>query len=351
MTASSIGSSAASSASASGPILVTGATGFIGAHVVQHLLDRRERVRVLVRTPARLADVGLAGAPGLEVARGDLLDPPSVRAAVAGCDRVMHIAGYISTDRRERAQLHALNYDATLHLFDACAAARVSRVLYLASIFALGGGKPVAVREDVSYDLDTLRIDYFEAKRNAEVAAYRYRDRGLPLVFAYPGFCYGPGDVYDSSSRPVQQFLRRNLPAYVAGGQCALDVRDAAAGLCVALERGRVGEKYLLGGENRTYGEIFAMLAELTGLPPPRLALPRWLAERAGRWLERLHPEPPLDEQAAAIAGRYWWYDDRKARRELGYTTRPLRQTLEAAVRWQCETGRAPWPPAMARTA
>ncbi len=330
-------------------ILVTGATGFIGAQVVHHLLERRERVKVLVRTPGRLGDVGLAGAPGLQVAQGDLLEPATIRAALDGCDRVMHIAGYISTDRRERAQIHALNYDATVHLFEACAAARTRRVLYLASIFALGGGQPRAVREDVAYDLGGLRIDYFEAKRNAEQAAYRFRDRGLPIVFAYPGFCYGPGDVYDSSSRPIQQFLRRRLPAYVAGGQCALDVRDAAAGLCAALERGRVGEKYLLGGENRTYREIFAMLAAITGLPMPRIALPRRLAERAGRWLERLHPEPPLDEQAAAIAGRHWWYDDRKARTELGHTTRPLAQTLEDAVRWQCQTGRAPWPPGLPR--
>jgi dihydroflavonol-4-reductase len=325
--------------------LVTGATGFIGSHVTRQLLDRGDAVRVLVRSPDKLAAVGLDDVK--DVARGDLLDPAAIRAALRGVDQVIHIAGYVSTARRDRAVIHQANYDVTVNLLEETARAGVRRVVYLASIFALGGGTQRPVAEDTAYELDGLRIDYFEAKRNAELYAYRARDRGQPIVFAYPCFCYGPGDVYDSSSRLLIQFLRGKLPVFVAGGQNAMDVRDAAAGLIKALDHGRDGAKYILGGENHSYRDLLRILATVTGLSPPRIGLPRGLAERLGRLAERVSKEPPLDEQSAQIAGRWWFYDDARARRELGHTSRPLDHTFDAAVRWLCETGRAPWPKAM----
>ena len=335
--------------------LVTGATGFIGSHLVEQLLDRGEEVRVLVRDPAKLEAVGLAGRKGLSVARGDLLEPASIKSAVAGVSRVYHVAGFISTARRDRDKLHRINHEGTATLLSALERTAVDKVVYLASIFALGGPNSPKdtrwVREDTSYNLGGMDIDYFHAKRQAELYAYDCRDRGLPLVFVYPCFCYGPGDIYISSSRLVLDFLRRKLPAYVNGGHNAMDVRDAATGLILGMDQGKIGSKYIVGGANVSYRELLAMLAQLTNLPVPRLRLPRMAAILAGRLAELLHQAPPIDEQSGRMLGYHWYYDDSKARRELGYDPRPLSVGLWDAIQWFCEQGMAPRPPAMRRAA
>jgi dihydroflavonol-4-reductase len=316
--------------------------------VTHQLLERGESVRVLVREPRKLADVALeaaAGAGTLEVAAGDLLEPASLEAALRDVSAVLHIAGFISTRRADRAAVHRLNHDATVNLFAAARAAGVERVVYLASIFALGAGRgQEPVTEEVQYDLGELAVDYFAAKRRAELHAHDCVRDGLPVVFVYPGFCYGPGDVYGSSSQLLLAHLQR-LPVYFPGGQNAMDVRDAAAGLIRGLDRGRVGEKYLIGGENRSYAELGRILAEITGYRPPRFRVPGGLGVALGRLAEAALPGSPLDAQAALIASRFWYYDDSKARRELGHRSRPLRETFTDAIRWLCARGMARWPP------
>ncbi len=328
--------------------LVTGATGFVGSHVVQQLLDRGEATRVLVRSPERLGPVGLQDHPLLETAVGDLLEPATVTAALQGIERVYHIAGYISTRRSHREALHRINVDATVNLLAAARRAGVQRTVYLASIFALGAAEPPGykpVNEGVRYNLADSGVEYFRAKRRAELHAYRCLDQGDPLVLVYPCYCYGPGDVNVSSSRLVQAFLDRELPAYIPGGQNIMDVRDAAAGLLLGMDRGEVGDQYLVGGTNLTNGELLTRLARLTGYPVPRLRIPRLLGRIAGRVAESVLAKPPLDEQSALVLGGHWYYDDAKARRELGYTSRPTDETLRDAIHWFCSTGRCPWPP------
>lgn len=332
--------------------LVTGATGFIGSHVVHQLIARDEPTRVLVRSPERLGPVGLQKRARLEVARGDLLEPSTLDAALEGIDRVYHIAGFISTSRRHRQALHRLNHEATVNLFAAARRAGVRRTVYLASIFALGAPKPSdhrPVDEDVRYNLADASVEYFRAKRRAELHAYRCLDEGDPLVLVYPCFCYGPGDVNVSSSRLIQSFLDRKLPAYIPGGQNVMDVRDAARGLLGGMDRGVVGDQYIVGGANCTNQELLERLARLTGYPAPRLRIPRTLGRLAGRVAETLLSHPPLDEQSALVLGGHWYYDDRKARRELDHTSRPLDETLTDSIRWFCDTGRCRWPPGFSR--
>lgn len=163
----------------------------------------------------------------------------------------------------------------------------------------------------------------------------------MPLVFVYPCFCYGPGDVYNSGSRLVLAYIRKELPAYIGGGQNVMDVRDAARGLVLGMEKGKVGEHYIVGGRNLSYEELFAELEAMTGMPPPKLKLPLFVGKWAGRLLEKTVKNSPLDEQAALMMGRFWYYDDSKARRELGRTSRPLEETLRDSVTWFCEHKRA----------
>ncbi len=320
---------------------MTGASGFIGSHVTRLLLERGEHVRVLVRSPARLADVGIdTGARGLEVHTGDLLDPATLAPALRGVTRIHHIAGSISLRERDRQRMHDVNVTATVNLLHAAADCdAVERIVYLASIFALGGGDGIAVREDAEWGLSGLDVPYVQAKREAELIARGHASRGMPLVFAYPCFCYGPGDVYESSSDLLAGFLRGSLPAYINGGHNAMDVRDAAEGLLLAMERGTIGERYLLGGENITFEQLFGLLTYITGRPGPRVKLAPALARTLARAADRVAGEPPLTLQMALMSERRWYYDDSRARAELGYTSRPLQQTLRDAVDWHLARG------------
>jgi len=327
--------------------LVTGATGFIGSHLVRALLEQGQRVRVIVRSPDRLAAVELDHAE-LEVVTGDLLEPQTLPPALADVTRLYHVAGFISTARRDKDAIHRLNVNITRNLFEATRGQGIDKIVYLASIFALGGGAgPTPAREDVPYDLEDFGVEYFVAKRKAELYARQCAAEGLPIVFAYPCFCYGPGDVHRSSSKAIEMHLRRLLVTALPGGQNAMDVRDAAAGLIKAMDRGAIGERYLLGGQNVTNAQLGTMLAAITGYPRPVLPLPAGVARLVGRAAERLLASPPLDEQAARIATRFWYYDDEKARRELGHTSRPLETTLRDTVEWMIRAGRAERPPRM----
>ncbi len=316
--------------------LVTGASGFIGSHVTRQLLERGESVRLLVRSPERLADVGIdPGSTGLEVFTGDLLDPSTIAPALEGVSRVHHIAGSISLRERDRRRMREVNVTTTANLLSAIAVCEgIERVLYLASIFALGGGAGVPVREDATWTLGGLDVPYVQAKREAQLLVSEHARRGMPVVFAYPCFCYGPGDVYESSSDLLTGFLAGSLPAYINGGHNAMDVRDAAAGLILAMERGEVGEGYLLGGENITFEQLFGLLTYITARPGPRVKLPPAVARLAARAADRMLDEPPLTRQMALMSERRWYYDDQRARQELGYTSRPLEQTLRDAVDW-----------------
>ena len=302
--------------------LVTGATGFIGSHLAA-ILDGE--VRALVR-PGSPRD---ALPSNVKVVEGDLLDPPSLERALDGVTHVHHIAGFISTRPRDAARVDALNYTATMNLWRACR--RVERICYLASIFALAGDSERPLDEDAPYTLDDLPVPYFKAKRRAELAS---READLPIVFAYPGYCLGPGDFYYSSTEVVAAFLRGQMVAYVEGGMSFVDVRDAARGLDLAMRNGEIGRRYLLTDHNLRWSEFFARLSHLTGKPPPRVRVPKTLALLAGTALERLWPDGPLDRARVETLGHYFWYDSTRARTELGWRGRDFDESLRDTVEW-----------------
>lgn len=325
--------------------LVTGATGFIGSHVAAQLLARGGSVRLFVRNPEKLAPVGIdveasaVNGAGLEIVVGDLLEPETIGPALDGVRRIHHIAGAISMGRDDRERLHDLNVRTTRNLFEAARDLPIERIVYLASIFALAGSTRRPATETSPWTQERLKVHYVQAKREAELYARECASQGMPIVFAYPTFCYGPGDVYESSAELVLGFLRGRIPGYVNGGHNAIDVRDAATGLIAAMEHGRTGERYLLGGENVTLEELFALLSRITGRRAPRLKLPAFLARGAALLAERMMKDPPMTEQIVLMSERFWYYDDAKARRELGHTSRPLEQTLRDAVAWFEERG------------
>ncbi len=311
-------------------VLVTGGTGFIGRNLVDELINNGYEVKVLVRTPGKLNWEGK-----VKEVRGDILDYESLLPAMEGVHGIFHLAGVISTRKRDERKMYEINYIGAKNVFRAAMENGVNRFLYLASIFALGTGtREQPANEEVEYNLGHMKIPYFRAKRIAEIESLRYLEKGLPITYVYPTFCIGPGDEYISSSRLIVDFINGRIPAAAPGGFNVIDVRDTARGLRLGYEKGKEGEKYIIGGTNITYREFLQKLAKLTGKKAPRLIMPAPILKYTGILLDGLMKDPPIDYGTGLMSGYYWYYDDSKARKELGHTSRPLEESLRDAVEW-----------------
>jgi dihydroflavonol-4-reductase len=315
-------------------ILVTGANGFIGSHIVRSLLKRDYQVRVFVRPDANMRNLdGL----NVEIARGDLLKPGSVIDAAMGCKAIIHTAGLINTHPLDGWRVWEVNFLGATNVFTAAHLAGVEKLIYTASIFALGvgtDGQPA--NENVTDNLGHLKFPYIAARRAAQAKADKLLAAGLPIVFIYPTYCIGPG-VHDFGASPQRQivaFLRKQMPFCAPSGLNLADVRDVAEAHVLALERGEIGNKYLVGGEDVTIRDLFERLSTAAGrrmfmLPVPQAAM------LAGGWVMQWFSRRPLMDANTARLMRYrWYYDSSQAKRDLGYCPRPLDETLRDTVAW-----------------
>ncbi len=317
-------------------LLVTGGTGFLGSALVPLLAAGGHRLRLVQRSAAPQAE-----ALGAEVVRASLSDGGATAAVLDGVDAVFHLAGHVSFDPGEPVAMYDLHVQATRRLLEACAARGVKRV-----VLASSSGTIAVSREDrIATEADDYPISvvgswpYYLSKIFQEKAALRiHRDTGLPLVVLNPSLLLGPGDARLSSTDVVFKFMERRIPAMPTGGLSFVDVRDAAAAFAAALEMGRPGERYLLGGANMTFRELFSRLERLTGVPAPRITLPSAVNLAGSRLLERFHSwrgsETPLDPRSAEMGERFWYCDASKAERELGFAPRDPQETLFDTVRW-----------------
>jgi dihydroflavonol-4-reductase len=313
--------------------LITGATGFIGSHVTRLLVARGDDVRVTVR-PGSPRD----GLEGLEVeqVRADVCDRRSIRRAMQGVDRVFHVAGTTSLALpRERA--FAVNVEGTRIVLEEALDADVERVVYTSSVAAIGPAPPGRTADESNvWDAGRYAVAYVDSKHEAEVTAMRLVARGLPLVIVNPANVLGAGDPGRSSTTLVRRFMRRQIPAYVEGTLNIVGVDDVARGHILADERGRVGERYILGNRNFTLTRLFADLGRLSGVEPPALKLPLQLAITVAAAGRRVGMHVPSASVIRASALN-WAFDNRKAKRELGWTTSPHEDALEATVAWYRE--------------
>lgn len=321
-------------------VLVTGATGFLGVHIVGELLARGHAVRALVRPASALA--GLSGAP-VEIARGDVLDPGSVRAAFEGQEALVHAAG-IPRIGADAEQTFAVNLRGVEVVLEEALRAGISRAVLTSSTAVLGGTpSPSVADESAAGNAEALGIGYFVSKLRGERAGLAVAARGLPLVVVRPSFVLGPGDTHGSSAATVVLLARRRIPAWVHGGASFCDVRDVARGHAEALARGRAGEVYILGGHNLEMGDFIARVCAAAGVPPP----PRipyaaaWgmaaLQEGASRLTGK---RPATTRDLVRSAALYTWVSSAKAERELGYAIRPLDDMLVDTLRFALDAGR-----------
>ncbi|MDX1504037.1 MAG: NAD-dependent epimerase/dehydratase family protein [Thermoanaerobaculia bacterium] len=318
-------------------VLLTGATGFVGGHLLDALLARGDEVRCLVRATSSRAN--LEGRE-VEVAEGDLRDPASVARAAAGCAEVYHCAADYRLYARRPRDLYESNVEGTRNVLAAAAEHGAERVVYTSSVGALGlepDGSPAT--EETPVSLDDMVGHYKRSKYLAEREAEAWAARGLPVVIVNPSTPVGERDLKPTpTGRIVLDFLEGRSPAYVDTGLNLIDVRDVAAGHLLAAERGRVGERYILGHRNLTLRQIFGILAELTGRRAPRLELPHWVPIAVGavdtaaaRLLGR---EPRVPLEAARLARHRMFFDAGKAVRELGLAQTPVEEALGRAVEW-----------------
>jgi dihydroflavonol-4-reductase len=317
-------------------LLVTGATGFLGRHLVEQLktAEPDARLRLLCRGPSRWGED-----PRVEVVQGDITSANEVSRAAAGAVQIYHLAGFVSRDPRDSGRLYQVHVEGTRHVCEAARRQGAERVLLMSSsgTIAVSPG-PVIHDENSGYKHDVVgEWPYYLSKIFAEKLAFSYYERSrLPVVVVNPSLLLGPGDEHGSSTGDVRLFLEGQIRAIPLGGMSFVDARDAAAGAIAAMQRGRVGERYLLGGPNWTFRKLIDVVAEISGLKAPKLQLSLrtslWGAA-AMRGLYRLASKTyGLDEATVKMSALFWYCDSGKAQRELGYTTRDPWETLRDTV-------------------
>lgn len=318
--------------------LVTGGTGFVGRAVVTELLDAGAQVRVLARNPEHPALAGLE----VEVAAGDLRDAASLQRAVKGCSRVFHVAADYRLWVPDPAVMYDINVEGTRRLLSAAAAAGVERVVYTSTVGALGNpGDGTPGTEETPVSLGEMVGHYKRSKFLAEQVALDFARQGLPVVVVNPSTPVGPWDWRPTpTGQMLVDFLQGRMPAYLETGLNLVHVQDVARGHLLAAEKGRVGEKYILGHENLSLSRIFQILGEISGLPAPKVKLPYWpvlgLAYLTEFWAKYLNPRatPRLTVTAVRMAKKFMYFDNTKAVKYLGLTLTPVRRALADAMDW-----------------
>lgn len=312
--------------------LVTGATGLIGSHLVRALAERGDGLRLLIR---RDSDTSVLDGIEHDRVTGDITDRRAVRRAVDGVDRVFHLAAANSLEPADAERAFAVNAGGAALIAAEALAAGVSRLVHASTVAAIGpasrGGR---ADETQPYTIAHLGIAFANSKHEAEAEVLRAAAQGLDAVIVNPTFVLGPpiGTAPSMSIDVVRRFLRRRIPAYVDGGLNVVDVRDVAAGMILADEEGRCGERYILGGRNFTLQRLFADLSRISGVPVPPLRLSPRLAVASAEAAERLHLGIGFSVDQVRAASLWWTYSAAKAKRELAFSARPHEETLEATL-------------------
>jgi dihydroflavonol-4-reductase len=329
---------------------VTGASGFIGANLVHELVARGHRVKALVRSASDLR--GLAGVEFERVA-GDVSEPDKLKRAMAGCDWCFHVAASYHLWLRDYRPMYAANVDGTRNVLEAAGAAGCSRIVYTSTVGCIGlpdgsPGKPVAATDETATVMEAnFKGNHYKiSKLRAEEVALELAKRGLPIVIVNPSAPVGPRDVKPTpTGQVIVDFLNHNMPAYLDTGLNWVHVRDVAIGHILAAEKGRVGERYILGNAegNWTMKEAFAVLEGITGIRGRKFQIPygvAWLAAWGDEFKSKFTGKPPRAPLAGVrMALHKMFFNPAKAIRELGLPQTPPKQALADAVDWFRQNG------------
>jgi len=317
--------------------LVTGATGFVGGAVARALVRTGIGVRVLARPDSDLQNLAELS---VERIAGDLRDPASLRNALTGCQQLYHVAAHYALWAKDPSIFYEINVAGTRNLLEAAGEVGIERTVYCSTIGAIGlppeGGLGT---EATPVSLDQMAGHYKRSKYLAEQEVLKLAKEGLQVVIVNPSAPVGAGDVKPTpTGQVIVDFMKGRMPAYIETGMNIVDVDDVAAGHLLAMEKGRQGERYILGCKNLMLREVFEILSRLTGVKAPTIKLPRLAIlplAYANQWVANLTGHPPrIPLEGVKMAKYKMHYDCSKAIRELGLPQTPPEVALEKAVRW-----------------
>lgn len=317
--------------------LVTGGTGFLGRHLVEKLLARKEQVRVLSRS----FDLDLVD-QGVELIEGSLTNPQDVRRAVEGVKRVYHLAGRVERDPKHAHLMYNLHVEGTRHLLDALRDQDVERIIYASTSGTVGVGEDedfLANEQFPTTENIVKNWPYYLSKIYAERVVQRFvNHHKMPIITMRPTLLLGPGDAKQSSTGDVVLFLQKKIPAAMSGGISFVDVRDTADAFILAMEHGQVGESYLLGACNLTLEKFLRRLSDLSGVRAPWMPLSdqamTFGAKLFKRVLGSVGIESDIDPVSVEMAKYFWYIDSSKAEKDLGWQPRNANETLRDTINW-----------------
>lgn len=319
-------------------VLVTGANGFIGGHLTKILVGEGFDVRCMVQ-PGTSTEL-LAGLP-VETVCGDLLDPSPLRAALEGCQQLFHLAAIYAVWHRTPSLLYRVNVEGTVHLMREAMDAGVERIVHTSSIAAVGvnaDGTPA--NEETQYNQWETFNEYVMSKYISELEVHRLIRDGLPAVIVNPAFPFGWGDIGPTpTGKLVLTLLQGKFPVYFDGGFNGVDVRDVAMGHYLAMQKGEIGQRYILSGHNVTYDEFVAKVCQIGGVDAPRFKVSANAVAALGKVAEFVadhitHKEPLVVDKGVRYTAQKLFFDNAKSKRDLGYAPRPLEEAIRESVRW-----------------
>lgn len=317
---------------------ITGATGFVGGNLIRELLNQGIKVRALARKGSDLSNLsGLA----IEQVEGGLNDEKLLEKALSGCEWLFHVAAHYSLCLKDSQAIYQANVEGTKNILSAARLAGVKRIVHTSSVAAIGvAAEGQIADEQTTTSLNVLISDYKKSKFLSEELARNAAKGGLPVIIVNPSTPIGPYDVKPTPTGDiVLKFLRRQMPVYVHTGLNLVDVRDVAKGHILAAEKGKIGERYILGNKDVTLKEMLDILAKITNLPAPKRSIPHWIPIAVSyidelvisRFLGR---EPTVTINGAKMACHPMYYTSQKAVKELGLPQTPIETALKDAVEW-----------------
>jgi dihydroflavonol-4-reductase len=327
-------------------ILVTGATGFIGSRLVRKLLSGGDEVYALVRKSSNLelfSDV----AGKVHIVEGDITNVDSLQDAFEGMDQVYHSAGYtyMGGSNGKVGLLRSINVDGTRNVMQAALNKQVGRVVHVSSITAVGISKKndPPCNESSEWNFDKVGLYYAETKRQAEIEVRKAVEKGLDCVIVNPAYVFGAGDVNFNAGRLIKDAYHKKMPFYPLGGVCVVDVEIVVEAVVRAMEVGRTGERYILGGDNVTYKELANIISRVTGRPMFMVPLPFFVTKFLHALLVMLHFKNRVSKlfnpTMFRVASEFLYFSSEKAIRELDMRTEPIEHSIRRAFNWYKEEG------------
>ena len=322
--------------------LVTGATGFIGSSLVRELMKDGLEVKVLVREKSDTRNID-----GLDVERvyGDIRDGASVKSALKGCDTFYQTAALYASWAPDSKIFYDINVEGTKIALNAALEQGVEKVVYTSTIAAVGFyGADHPANEDVEFNLWDTGDHYIRSKHLGEVEAKKFCEKGLPLVIVNPAGPIGVRDIKPTpTGKMIIDVIEKKMPGYIEGGINLVDVEDVARGHILAAQKGRIGERYILGNENLPIKDYFELIGKVAGVEPPKMKIPYSLALLIGygyQFVSTITKKPPVLTAPMVRSGsKYLYFNCSKAVKELHFPQTPIRTSIEKAVNWFKENG------------